>query len=168
MPRAIGINHVALDVGSLDQMGRLTVPQILANQPDYNAFVQPIVDRYGYINDSGVPTGGGIVGIASQFNDQDFFRNNLQFAYNLNFGSAVTHDLHVGFQWYKDSEDLLRSSNGWGSISVPGGRLSPIGNTGQSAFYTARIQAQTTGAASTSGRSRSARPRSRSGRRYSQ
>ena len=63
-------------------------------------------------------------------------------------GSAVTHELHFGYQIYLDSEDLTRSSNGWGEISVPGGRLTPIAGTGQSAFYTARFQQQTGGAAS--------------------
>ena len=36
----------------------------------------------------------------------------------------MTHELHVGYQLYVDSEDLIRSSNGWGSITVPGGRSS--------------------------------------------
>ena len=38
-----------------------------------------------------------------------------------------------------DAEDLLRSSNGWGSISVPGGRLN---FSGTPIFYTARYQQQ--------------------------
>ncbi|MDQ3488420.1 MAG: carboxypeptidase-like regulatory domain-containing protein [Acidobacteriota bacterium] len=138
----------ALDINNLDQMGAFSVPTPVANATAYNAFIQPFLDRYGYVSAGGARTGGGVVGFASQFNDQDFFRNNYQVAYNMNFGSGVTHDLHVGFQWYKDSEDLLRSSNGWGGISVPGGRLAPIAGTGQSAFFTARFQAQTTGAAS--------------------
>ena len=46
-----------------------------------------------------------------------------------------------------DEEDLLRSSNGWGLLSVPGGRLEPIPGTGQSAYYTATFQQQTTGQA---------------------
>jgi hypothetical protein len=39
----------------------------------------------------------------------------------------------------------VRTSNGWGLISVPGGRLAPV--QGQRAFYTARIQQQSTGQA---------------------
>ena len=36
----------------------------------------------------------------------------------------MRHTIHAGYQRYVDSEDLTRSSNGWGSITVPGGRLS--------------------------------------------
>ena len=136
-----------LDLNSLHLLGALSVPSPVAGNDAYNAFVQPFIDRYGYLG-AGGPTGGGVVGFASQFNDQDFFRNNVQAAYNLNFGDAVVHDFHVGFQWYEDQEDLLRGSNGWGSISVPGGRFGAIAGTGQSAFFTARYQAQTGGAAS--------------------
>ena len=38
------------------------------------------------------------------------------------FGGAMQHDLHVGYQRYTDAEDLLRSSNGWGVITVAGRR----------------------------------------------
>jgi hypothetical protein len=129
-----------LDVANLDRMGLLTVPMILANQPAYNAFVQPIVDRYGYVQ-NGVRTGGGLNGIASQLDDNDFFRDAGQIGYNVTLGSTVAHDLHVGYQQYTDSEDLVRSSNGWGAISVPGGRSGFVFN-GQPIFYTARFQAQ--------------------------
>ena len=78
-----------------------------------------------------------------EVNAVNFYRDNLQFAYNMNFGGDVTHDVHVGFQWYKDSEDLLRSSNGWGSISVPGGRVAAV--NGQLPYYTARFQRLTEG-----------------------
>jgi hypothetical protein len=134
-----------LDVANLDRMGRVSVPVRHATDETFNAFIQPLLDRYGYVNDAGVRTGGGVVGIASQFNDQDFFRDNVQFAYNLNFGDRIQHDLHVGYQWYTDSEDLLRGSNGWGSISVPGGRFAaPTGFT-QRAYYQAQIQRQALG-----------------------
>ena len=136
-----------LDLANLDRMGLLSVPGIIANQTAYNAFVQPLIDRYGYLNDAGVRTGGGTVGLASQFNDQDFFRDNVQFAYNINFGGALQHDLHVGYQWYTDSEDLLRGSNGWGSLSVPGGRLNPPAGFTQRAYYQAVIQQQSFGQA---------------------
>ena len=36
----------------------------------------------------------------------------------------MRHTIHAGYQRYVDSEDLERSSNGWGSLTVPGGRLS--------------------------------------------
>lgn len=134
-----------LDVTSLDTQGSLTVPQPVAGQGAYNAFIQPIIDRYGYVQ-NGQRIGGGIAGYYGEFSDQDFFRDAAQLGYNLTLGTHVVHDLHFGFQWYKDREELVRSSNGWGAISVPGGR-SVIAGTGQAAFYTARIQQQGLGAA---------------------
>ena len=54
----------------------------------------------------------------------------------------MSHDVHVGYQWYSDAEDLTRSSNGWGTITVPGGRLNFQGTP---IFYTAAFQQQGTG-----------------------
>ncbi|MGH9311251.1 MAG: carboxypeptidase regulatory-like domain-containing protein, partial [Vicinamibacterales bacterium] len=133
-----------LDIANLDQQGRVSVPLPIAGQTAFNSFIQPIVDRYGY-DSNGVRTGGGIVGYGLEFNDQDFFRDSGQVGYNVVFGSTVAHDVHVGYQHYLDSERLLRSSNGWGSISVPGGRTN-VGGT--PIFYTARYQRQTGGRAS--------------------
>jgi hypothetical protein len=134
-----------LAINSLDTLGLFQVPSPVANQTNYNAFIQPYIDQYGYVSSTtGLKTGGGNVGYGTQFNDQDFFRDTIQFAYNLNVGS---HDLHFGFQWYKDSENLVRTSNGWGTISIPGGRLAnPVG-TNQPAYFTARYQRQTGGGA---------------------
>jgi hypothetical protein len=135
-----------LDIGALDQQGRLTVPTPVTGAPAFNAFIQPLIDRYGYLQNN-TRVGGGTVGYGLQFNDQDFFRDAAQLGYNLTLGSTVTHEIHLGYERYTDSEDLVRSSNGWGAISVPGGRLAPIAGTGQSAFFTARIQQQGTGQA---------------------
>jgi hypothetical protein len=132
-----------LDTSTLDTQGLLTVPVLVAGQTAYNAVVQPLIDRYGYILD-GVRVGGGTVGYGSQFDDAEFPRNAGQVAYNISFGSGIGHDLHLGYQQYVDAEDLVRSSNGWGLISVPGGRTNLAGTP---IFYTARIQQQTTGAA---------------------
>ena len=38
-----------LDIANLDRMGRLTVPAPIAGQTAYNAFIQPMIDRYGYV-----------------------------------------------------------------------------------------------------------------------
>jgi hypothetical protein len=137
--QASNVIGTQLDVTRLDTVAFLTVPAPIAGQTDYNAFIQPIIDRYGYV-ENGVHVGGGTTGIASQFNDQDFFRDNIQFAYNLNFGGRIQHDLHAGYQRYVDAEDLLRSSNGWGELSVPGGRLNPPTGFTQRAYYQALIQ----------------------------
>jgi hypothetical protein len=135
-----------LDLAALDSQGRLTVPLPVSGQTAYNAFVQPLIDRYGYTQ-NGAKVGGGIVGYGLEYNDQDFFRDSAQLGYNLTLGSSVTHELHAGVQWYSDEEELVRSSNGWGLITVPGGRLAAIPGTGRSAFYTARYQQQSTGQA---------------------
>ena len=135
-----------LDVANLDKLGLLTVPILVTGNPTYNAFVQPLIDKYGYTQ-NGVKVGGGTVGFGSQFDNDNFFRDSGQVGYNINFGQNVTHELHVGYQRYSDREDLIRSSNGWGLLSVPGGRLAVIPGTGKSAYYTATFQQQTTGQA---------------------
>jgi len=135
-----------LDVANLDTQGLLTVPVLRPGETAYNAFVQPIIDRYGFTR-NGVKVGGGTVGFASQFNSENFFRDSGQVGYNLTLGQKVTHEIHVGYQRYSDREDLIRSSNGWGSITVPGGRLEPVPGTGKSAFYVAEFQRQTSGQA---------------------
>jgi hypothetical protein len=132
-----------LDLANLDQQGRLSVPVRMTGLDAYNAFIQPIIDRYGYTA-NGVRTGGGLVGYGLQFNDQDFFRNSGQVGYNLTLGTRVAHEIHVGYQRYGDREDLVRSSNGWGNITIPGGRTN-LG--GVPIFYTARFQRQTGGGA---------------------
>jgi hypothetical protein len=134
-----------LDVNNLDRIGRFSVPSPLANQPAFNAFVQPLIQRYGYPGDDGQPVGGGIVGYGSQFDNNDFFRHGGQVGYNLVLGTTVIHELHVGYQFYNDAEELVRTSNGWGVVTVPGGRLAAVPGTGQSAFYTAEFLASTVG-----------------------
>ncbi|MFN8095980.1 MAG: carboxypeptidase regulatory-like domain-containing protein [Vicinamibacteria bacterium] len=130
-----------LDVTTLDQQGLVTVPTTIAGQTAYNAFVQPLIDRYGY-EQNGARVGGGTVGYGTQFDNDDFYRDAFQVGYNLTLGRSVVHELHVGYQWYVDSEDLERSSNGWGAITAPGGRTS---FQGKPIFYQTAFQQQTTG-----------------------
>jgi hypothetical protein len=134
-----------IDVTRFDTLGRMTVPVPVTGQDAFNAFIQPMIDRYGYTL-NGVKTGGGVVGYGSEFNDQDFYRDAFQVSYNLTLGSALRHDVHAGFQWYRDAEDLQRSSNGWGAISVPGGRLPTVGLPGLPAYYLATFLARASGA----------------------
>lgn len=124
-----------LDVNNLEQMGFFNVPSPIEGQEQFNAFIAPLIERYGFIRD-GVRTGGGAVGAASTINDQDFFRQGLQLGYDFTMGESLTHDIHVGYQWYRDEEDLRRRSNAWGSITVPGGRSE---FEGQPIFYEARF-----------------------------
>jgi hypothetical protein len=136
-----------IDVNSLDTLGLLSVPAPISGQDTYNAFVQPLIDRYGYVSPTtGLKTGSGLVGYGTLFDKDDFFRTSWQIAYNLNLGSTTSHDIHLGYQRYTDSEDLIRSSNGWGSITVPGGRSASLGIGGVPAYYIAAFQQQTTGA----------------------
>jgi hypothetical protein len=124
-----------LDVANLDRQGLLLVPQPLAGEDAYNAFIAPIIGRYGY-DLGGVAVGGGRTGVGSTINDQDFFRESWEVAYDVLFGR---HDLHFGYQWSRDEEDLSRTSNGWGVISVPGGRTT---FNGMPIFYEARFEQQ--------------------------
>jgi hypothetical protein len=144
-----------LDLGSLDTQGQLTVPVPVAVRTDpaqrllderFNAFIPSLINRYGYIDATGARIGGGAVGYHTTFDADDFFRDAGQIAYNLTLGSTMVHDIHVGYQRYTDSEDLTRSTNGWGAITVPGGRLS-FNNT--PIYFTAAFQQQSIGAAPT-------------------
>ena len=59
----------------------------------------------------GVLTGGGTVGFGQFARDDDsFFRKNGQAAYNYTLGTKYAHDLHVGIQRFKDSEDRFQLS----------------------------------------------------------
>jgi hypothetical protein len=117
---------VRLDIANLETQGRLQVPVPLAGQTAYNAFITPYIQEYGYLL-NGVPTGGGFVGLASQIDDDDFYRQSWQVGYDWLGGSNITHDLHFGYQWYRDEEELDRTSNGWGNIQILGGRVSSSG-----------------------------------------
>lgn len=134
-----------LPVSALDTAGYLNVPATIAGQDAYNTFVQPLINRYGYTA-NGVMTGGGYNGYYYQYDHDDFYRTAWQVAYNLTLGSTFRQDIHVGYQFSNDSEDLLRSSNGWGTITVPGGRSSYLGTP---IYYQAAFQQQSIGAVPT-------------------
>jgi hypothetical protein len=137
-----------IDIANLQNFGYFSVPVPIAGQTAYNAFIQPLIQQYGYV-ENGVRTGGGAVGAGTQFNDNDFFRVSGQVAYDVTIGTHVTHDLHFGYQRIEDAEDLLRSSNGWGQITVPGGRTNcPAGTAcaGKPVFFQAEFQPQSIGA----------------------
>ncbi len=131
-----------LNIAALETQGLVSLPSPISTNPTFNAWLQPFINQYGYVNAAGARTGGSTFGYASQFNDQDFFRDNIQFGYNISLGGTVSHEIHVGYQWYKDSEELLRYSNGWGNITLTGGRTSQAGTP---IFFTARYQRQTEG-----------------------
>jgi len=118
-PIAVGDS---LDIANLDQQGLLSVPIPLAGEDDYNAFIQPIIDEHGYL-DGGVPTGGGTVGGWNTISKNDFKRESIELGYDRDiYVGNVTHSLHIGYQYQEVEELLARTSNGWGLITVPGGR----------------------------------------------
>ena len=127
---------VRLDVDNLDQQGRLRVPQPLAGEDAFNDFIAPIIERFGFL-ENGVRTGGGFTGVGTTIDDTDFARESFQLSYDIQIGS---NDLHFGYQWSVDEEDLSRISNGWGAITVPGGRS--FLDDGTPIFYEARFEQQ--------------------------
>jgi Carboxypeptidase regulatory-like domain len=129
---------VDLDIANLQRQGRLQVPVPLAGQTAFNNFIAPLINQHGFLQ-NGVRTGGGFVGGGSQIDDNDFFRESFQTSYDLLLGSSISHELHVGYQYTLDEEDLFRTSNGWGAITVPGGRT--LFN-GQPIFFQAAVQQQ--------------------------
>ncbi len=130
-----GSGATPLDINDLASQGRLQVPVPIAGQTAFNAFIQRFIDQYGYVS-NGAKLGGGFVGGATEVNNQDFFRTNYQAGYSWMFGSNVGHELHFGYQWYKDEEDLDRHSNGWGAILVPGGRIT---SSGKPVYFQAQV-----------------------------
>jgi hypothetical protein len=134
-----------LDVANLDKLGLFTVPKPVSGNAVQNAFVAPIVNQYGFIDPTtGQRAGGGLVGFGATFDKDDFFRDSGQVAINTTLTAmGMRHNLHGGFQAYVDSEDLDRSSNGWGSIGVPAGTINfPAGAGGTPVFYQTTYQAQ--------------------------
>lgn len=132
-----GDGSVGLDVNALDTQGLFSVPQPIDGEDDYNAFIAPLIEQYGYM-DNGVATGGGLVGGDNEFNLQDYANESYQAGYDYFFGDNVQHSLHFGYQWSLGEEDLNRTSNGWGLISVIGGRDQT--EAGEDIFYRARFQ----------------------------
>lgn len=128
-----------LDLANLDQQGLLSLPNFVAGNDAFNSFLTPFVNKYGFLS-NGVRTGGSTVGFGSQFDRDDFFRDAGQVGYNLSVASwGMRHNLHAGYMRSIDSEDLTRSSNGFGAISIPGGRTSFQGTP---IFFLAAFQQQ--------------------------
>lgn len=117
----------SLNASALGDQGLLFVPTPLANPANatdvaFNSFIQPIIDQYGFL-DNGVATGGGTVGGGATINDQDFKRESFEIAYDRQFYiGGISNDVHIGYQYQTITEDLARLSNGWGTITVFGGR----------------------------------------------
>jgi hypothetical protein len=108
---------VPLDVNNLDRQGMFEVPLPIEGEDDYNAFIAPLIERYGY-NQDGVPMGGGAVGAHRRFIDDGFSNESFLAGYDTILGN---HELHVGYRWSLGTETQNRNSNGWGRIWVEGG-----------------------------------------------
>ncbi|WP_316415768.1 TonB-dependent receptor [Mesoterricola silvestris] len=110
-----------LDVNNLATQGNLSIPTVA--QAGSNATLIALINRYGYAGTGTNATpagfvGGGSVGVYPSINTDNFFRRNYQLAWDGTYGSTVSHEVHVGFQYWKEMEDLYRISNGWGSIAA--------------------------------------------------
>jgi hypothetical protein len=127
---------VPLDVDNLDQMGHFFVPGYVEGEDAYNAFIAPLIEQYGYL-DNGVRSGGGDVGVDATFNAQDFYSKSFQIGYDHYVGK---HELHIGYRYEQGEEDLYRTSNGWGLIYVTGG-IDP--DYGEDVYYRGQFWQQT-------------------------
>ena len=113
----------SLDLSSLNSIGHFSVPNLRGDDPIWDAGAAPLIAQYGY-TENGVPQGGGVVGPAPDFNEQNFYRESWEIGYDISveWGSWV-HNLHFGYHQEEIEEFLLRSSNGWGNIDYGGGTL---------------------------------------------
>ncbi len=149
-----------LNIGNLGTQGRLVVPSPIVGNAAQNAFITPFLNQYGYVCPdnpaaqglncvAGQRTGGGTVGFGQFARDDDsFYRKGWQVGYNYSFGGTVSHDLHLGYQRYTDSEDRFQSSNGWGLLTVPAGVgtagtcPASVCGTATPAFFVAQVSQQ--------------------------
>ncbi len=134
-----------LNIAALDTQGYVNLPlyrdPVTPEDIAFNAFLQPYINAYSY----DTVNGGGAVGGFSQIDDQDFFRESWEIAFDHTlYVGNTTHDLHVGYQFMDVAEDLARRSNGWGFIDIPGGTVSVDPGDGSSvdAYFVARVQQQ--------------------------
>ena len=137
----------SLDLANLDQMGYIDLPSYrLAScgwtqpeDPAFNAAIAPYIDAYSY----DPVCGGGAVGGYHQIDDQDFFRESYEIAFDHTlYVGDTTHDLHVGYQWMEVAEDLARRSNGWGLIDLLGGSTLGSDPAQTPIHFRARVQQQ--------------------------
>ena len=128
-----------LDVSNLDRMGHLSVPARAAGAAAFNAAIEPIIQRHGYVDASGGRRGGGAVGAHPEIGEQAFARRSfdLTLDHQLTWG-RTRHDLHAGLRLTESRETLRRTSNGWGRIEVPGGVDRAADGT--PIFYVATVQ----------------------------
>ena len=129
---------LALDVDNLDQQGYFVVPGYIEGEDEFNAFVDPLIQQYGYL-DNGVRMGGGGVGVSPTFDSIEFYNESFQVGYDHYIGR---HELHIGYRWEKGEEVLNRTSNGWGLIYVTGG-IDP--DYGEDVYYRGQFWQQTLG-----------------------
>jgi hypothetical protein len=129
---------VPLDINNLDQQGYFIVPGYIEGEDEFNAWVTPLIEQYGYL-DNGVQTGGGSVGVYPDFDADDFYSKSFQAGYDHFIGN---HELHIGYRWEKGEEVLNRTSNGWGRIYVTGGIDEDYG---EDVFYRGQFYQQTLG-----------------------
>ena len=131
--------NAMLNVSELDRMGYLRVPAIAAGADEFNDAVAPLIHRYGSVDSTGIRHGGGGVGAHPEINDQEFQRRGIELTFDHGFDWGETrHVLHVGLLRTDTQETLHRTSNGWGTIEVPGGV--DLATDGTPIFYVASVQ----------------------------
>lgn len=144
-----------LDVANLPSMGTFTVPTLRTAVPSgftaaqlaaYNAGAQALINQYGYTNADGTKGGGGRIGGFFQINNQDFYRDSGELAFDTKFEiGSWRHSFHVGLKYQEIREDLSRLSNGWGAIRYAGGleRTTTLGANNVPFFYEVQTEQQT-------------------------
>jgi len=117
----------SLNVSDLASQGYFSVPSLdmrAAATPAeqalldaYNAGALPLIATYG-INGEAL----GAVGANSTVNDNRYLSNTFEISLDHVIDTdTMTHEIHIGYQEEEGSEELVRLSNGWGTIAYWGG-----------------------------------------------
>ncbi len=117
----------SLDVSNLASQGFFPVPSLdtrtAANPAEqalldaYNAGAAAFIAQYGI---NGEALGG--VGAASTLNNNAYLGETFEMSLDHVIETDnATHEIHIGYQEEKGSEELFRVSNGWGTVSYWGG-----------------------------------------------
>ncbi|MDJ0839111.1 MAG: TonB-dependent receptor [Acidobacteriota bacterium] len=105
------------DIDNLDQMGYVSLANLRDDYDNWNSYMSPLLNEYGYIDPETGERRAGVIGAYWSINDQDFSRSAFQVSFDhYAIWGGAEHEIHIGLRRTEDVEDLIRSRNGWGFV----------------------------------------------------